>query len=704
MRGSGFDTPARFTVPMLPPFDDSEKLEVQAATDLVRLVGEHIALKPAGREYVGLCPFHDDSKPSMNVSPQKQIFKCFACGAGGDVFSFMMRYHKFTFPEALKALADRAGIELSRNKRGDGGKAKAERERIAEANEQALAFYQRSLKSPIGQAARDALDRRGIHPDLVQAFGLGYAPDGWEALCHEAAAKGWSLEGLEEARLIRTREKGDGRFDFLRHRLVFPIFNTLGRPIAFGGRKLREEDEPKYLNTPETPLFHKSRTLYGLHLAKKPIIDRGEAIIVEGYTDVIACHASGITHAVAALGTAATREHAAALSRFAPRVVLIFDADEAGMKAADRALEVFLHGDLDVAIAVLPDGLDPADLLAHEDGVERWDAAVDAAEDALAYQFRRMAERMDAAGGLTGRQRVAEAYIEKLAGMGLEKLGQIRRALVVQRLADILGMSEAAIGDLLKQQSELQKDRAARRTAAAQPAVSQDDDPYADWTPPHADAEARSGAEASRIPDPRTESPTDPATLSGRARGVAVAERLVIACLLRRNDLFHQTLSSGMDLDEAIPDGRITRHDHRRLYGRLYARLASGTSATLDAVLADLAESGDLPLCDLATAVADELDRALDGRHDPDDDPVPDILTDAADALLAYDREREHRDHRRQQLRRLSESPTADPTADCTADATPPQQTDAAYARLLEQVREQVTTTPRPGRLARIAS
>ncbi len=679
------------------PLDDSEKLEVQAATDLVRLVGEHVALKPAGREYVGLCPFHDDSKPSMNVSPQKQIFKCFACGAGGDVFSFMMRYHKLSFPEALKALADRAGIELSRNKRGDGGQAKALRERIADANEHALTFYQRSLQSPAGLDARRALDRRGIHPDLIKAFGLGYAPDGWQALADEAAREGWDSQGLEDARLIKARDKGEGHFDFLRHRLVFPIFDTLGRPIAFGGRKLREEDDPKYLNTPETPLFHKSRTLYGLHLAKKPIIDAGEAIIVEGYTDVIACHAAGIPHVVAALGTAATKEHAAALARFAPKVTLIFDADVAGMKAADRALEVFLHGDLDVAIAVLPDGLDPADLLAREDGLERWRAAVAAAEDALAYQFRRMHERMEDAGGLTGRQRVAEAYIEKLADMGLERLGQIRRALVVQRLAGVLGMSEAVVSDLLRRQSELHQGRAARRAEAA--TASPPDSPP-DWEhdPSQEAAERHLAFAASDAAAPPELRITDPATLSGRERGVAVAERLVIACLIRRNELFHQTLSSGMDLDEAIPDGLMTHLDHRLLYGLVYARLAAGEPAGLNTLLPAIDASDTPLLADLVTTLDCELDHALEGQHDAEDDPARDVLLASADAVLAYDRDREHRAQRPEAFRRYTRA---------RDDAAPQGQSDdslAIAARLLEQARERVATTPRPGRLARVVA
>ncbi len=414
--------------------DNGDKEKVQEATDLVRLVGESVSLRPKGREFAGLCPFHDDKTPSMQVSPQKQIYKCFSCGAGGDAFSFVMNYHKMTFVESLKYLAERAGIELTpwkpdgRGGAGEGeNKGPGERKRIAAANEQAVGFYKALLRHPQhGQDARDYLKRRGVSAEMIDKFGLGYAPDRWDGLVTMIRDKAWDKFGFEKASLIRAKKSGDGDFDFLRHRLIFPIFDAIGRPIAFGGRKLREEDEPKYLNSPETPLFNKSATLYGLHAAKKPIIDAKTAVIVEGYTDVIACHQAGATNVVAALGTALTPEHVRELRRYCEQVVLVMDGDAAGQKAADRAIQVFLTGDLDVSIAVLPGGSDPDDLM-KSGGLDAWREVIARAQDALAFAFDRVQAKLDAAETVTGRQHAVEAFMDQLIQLGLTETGGVRR-------------------------------------------------------------------------------------------------------------------------------------------------------------------------------------------------------------------------------------------------------------------------------------
>jgi DNA primase len=344
---------------------DDAKRRLLQSTDLVRLIGEQITLRPKGREFVALCPFHEDANPSMYVSPAKQIYKCFACGAGGDAFSFVMDYHKMTFPEAMKYLADREGIELPRAS-GAGGTGEASggddlRQRMRQANDHAARFYRRQIDADAGVPAREHLRRRGITDEMVEAFGIGYAPDQWDALARAVARHKLDRQAFVATGLIAERHDGS-TYDRLRHRLVFPIFDAIGRAIAFGGRRLADSslDDPtseaKYLNSPETPLFNKSATLFGLHQAKKPIIDSRTAIIVEGYTDVIAAHQAGIRNVVATLGTALTRQHASELKRYCDQVIVVFDADEAGQKAADRALEVFFTEPVDVKIATLPEG------------------------------------------------------------------------------------------------------------------------------------------------------------------------------------------------------------------------------------------------------------------------------------------------------------------------------------------------------------
>ena len=347
---------------------EDQKLQVQQATDIVRLIGNHVALKPRGKEFVGLCPFHDDTSPSLYVSPSKQIFKCFSCGAGGDVFGFVMRLHKLSFPESLEHLADAAGIRLRSTGRaggagGPGDAATSQRKQIGQANSAALAFFRQVWADPKrGLAGREAAGQRNIDDHSVEAFQIGCAPDEWDGLTRHVASHGaWAMGALEQAGLITARKQGQGHYDRFRHRLIFPIFDEFGRPIAFGGRILRDDDTPKYLNSPESVLFNKSATLYGLHLAKKAVINSKQAVIVEGYTDVVACYQAGFKNVVATLGTALTGRHVQLLSRLCERVVLVFDGDEAGLAAADRAVEVFLNGPIDVAVATLPDGQDPAD-------------------------------------------------------------------------------------------------------------------------------------------------------------------------------------------------------------------------------------------------------------------------------------------------------------------------------------------------------
>ena len=394
--------------------DHSDIFEkVRAATDIVEIIGEHVALKRAGKEFKGLCCFHDDHKPSMAVVPQKQIFHCFVCGTGGDVFKFVKEYHKLTNGEALRMLAQRAGIklpDLPRTGRG-GGQATTEgpsiREQIAATNDWACTFFQKHLRSPEGKLGLDYLHSRGLTDETIDKFRLGYAPDSWTALTNAAMRLGTKADTLEQAGLIKKRQDGSP-YDIFRGRVIFPIIDATGgggsngRVIAFGGRVLVEKRdeagivvEAKYLNTPETHLFNKSASVYGLNFARPQIVRTRSAIVVEGYMDVIACHQAGVTNVIATLGTALTQEHARILKNYAQTIVLLFDSDDAGRRAADRALEVFVRGTLDIKLASVPDGKDPCDFC-MKNGGDAFQKISDAATDAMTYQWNRLAKQFHA--------------------------------------------------------------------------------------------------------------------------------------------------------------------------------------------------------------------------------------------------------------------------------------------------------------------
>lgn len=434
------------------PNEDRGDLErVRDASDIVRIVGEHVALKPRGREYLGLCPFHDDHRPSMHVVPAKQIFHCFVCGAGGDVFTFVQRHHRMEFREALEYLAERAGIELKRSARPPeaegGGPAASTRADLVRANASAADFFRAVLRhAEHGRPGREVVERRGISPEMVEAFGLGLAPDRWDGLLMTAQRMGMSAGVFHEAGLLKRRDDG-GYYDAFRHRLMFPIHDQIGRVIAFGGRKLRDEDEPKYLNSPETRVFEKSGTLYGLHQAARAIQAERVAVVTEGYTDTIACHQAGITNVVATLGTALTPRHAAALRRLCDTVVLLFDGDDAGRRAADRAVDVFLAEEIGVRIATLSsvtDAKDPDELLRREGGAELLRRAVASSVDLLRYRYERIRASL---GGATPERmlRVIEEEIDRLVSRGLNDLRPLRRQFIVRQLAAIAGVPERII-------------------------------------------------------------------------------------------------------------------------------------------------------------------------------------------------------------------------------------------------------------------
>ena len=416
----------------------------------MRLIGEHVSLRPKGREHVGLCPFHDDKNPSFAVVTHKgnAFYKCHSCGAGGDAFDFVMNYHRMQFGEALRFLADRANIILKPRREEPPGadSTSSKRTDLRKANAFAATFFQRTLSDQsVGAVARDVITQRGISDEMVQAFMIGAAPDQWDALSNLIQRRSLPQEIFLAAGLLKPRKEGGGAYDAFRNRLMFPICDELGNPIAFGGRKIDPQDEPKYLNSAESAVFLKSKTLYGLNRAKRAIIEAKQAIITEGYTDVIACHQAGICNVVGTLGTALTRDHARMLSRLCETVVLVFDGDEAGQKAADRGLEVFFSEPVDVKICVLPDEFDPDELLKETNGRRRFDEAVNNSIDALEYKLNRFRSQLETASGISGRQKRLDAFLMDLSSIGMNSMQGVRRSMILARVAELLGVSIADV-------------------------------------------------------------------------------------------------------------------------------------------------------------------------------------------------------------------------------------------------------------------
>lgn len=353
-------------------FDNSKIEEIKSRVDIVELAAEYLTLKKAGRNYLGLCPFHQEKTPSFTVNREKQIFYCFGCGEGGNVITFLMKIANKTFPEAIKELAEKTGVILPSSLITKEGRQKDSlREGIADLNLRAAQLYARNLYSPSGKTAQDYLSGREITQETIKQFRLGYAPDSWRFLTDHIEGSGLSLKIAEQAGLVIAGKEG-GFYDRFRGRLIFPIENVSGETIAFGGRIL-DKGEPKYLNSPESPIYIKGRNLYGLNKTRDEIRRKGFALIVEGYFDLISLWNAGIGNAVASLGTALTREHLELLRRYTVEVVALFDPDEAGRKALDRSLELFLSMNMRARALVLPGGLDPDDYVRKfgKDGMEK---------------------------------------------------------------------------------------------------------------------------------------------------------------------------------------------------------------------------------------------------------------------------------------------------------------------------------------------
>jgi DNA primase len=424
--------------------------EIRNTVDIVDIISEAVLLKKSGRNYIGICPFHSEKTPSFTVSPEKQIFHCFGCGEGGNVFTFLMKQSGLTFPEAVKALANRYGIEIPKKSLSpDQRKQIDEREQILSINQQASDFFYRTLHHGTdGKNALAYLTKRGMKKDTITDFKLGYAPQGWDRLFSYFTKKKIPLHIVEKSGLIISKKNKSGYYDRFRNRIVFPIFNLQQQVIGFGGRVM-DDALPKYLNSPETLLYHKSRSLYGLHRAKNSCRQTRSVYIVEGYFDLLTLHQHGISNSVATLGTALTEEHVRSLKGFVGetgKFILVYDSDDAGIKAAQRTIEVFEKGFVDAQILTLDADYDP-DAYIFQFGPEKFVTAAEQALHVIPFLMESAIKKYGLS--VEGKIRILTELKLPLAALK----DPVARSLYVKELAERIGIEETAVLEEIRKAS-----------------------------------------------------------------------------------------------------------------------------------------------------------------------------------------------------------------------------------------------------------
>jgi DNA primase len=414
---------------------------VKQAADIVEVISAHTDLPRQGARYTGLCPFHEERTPSFSVEPQEKLYHCFGCGVGGDVIKFIEEKDGLNFAEAVELLADRYGVELEREQEDPRAEARRQRRRrLEQLLDRAAAFYSNYFwESNEAGKARDYLAGRGLGEEVLRAFSVGYAPSAWDKLLVASQRAGFSVEELRGVGLVQRGRSG-GEYDRFRERIMFPIRDRRGRVLGFGGRAMRPDQGAKYVNTAETDFFHKSQILYGVDRAKATIAKAGRAVVVEGYTDVIALHQAGIEEAVGVMGTAITGEQVAALSGMVEEVILALDADSAGQEAMLRAQNVAAGRRMRLRVAAVPAGEDPAEMMAEAEGPERFRGLVEGAEELTAFQVRLVLERTDA-GSPVERDRALAEVASVLAGMG----ESASRDDLIRRVAERLDFDPAMV-------------------------------------------------------------------------------------------------------------------------------------------------------------------------------------------------------------------------------------------------------------------
>ncbi len=437
----------------MPRYTEETIQQIAAANDIVEVIGGYFPLRRAGGTFKALCPFHQEKSPSFTVNPARQIFKCFGCGAGGSVLRFVMDYEHVDFPTALKRLADRAGISLQEQELSHEDRNRLDlRRRLLELHREAAEFFHRLLlRSAEAQPARDYLKKRGLGAEIAKSWQIGYAPEGWDTLLRWAQDKGFRSEEIRASGLVTQKEPEDAQsacYDRFRHRVMFPICNDTGEVIAFSGRVLDPEAKAaKYVNSPETLLFTKGDVLFGLHRSKRALIDQNSAIVCEGQIDLISAFEAGIQNVIAPQGTAFTPKQARILRRYVEEVVLCFDSDAAGLKAAERSLPSLLEERLAVRVVTLPPGEDP-DSLIRSRGGEAFREVVQQARDYFEFQLQRFQQQSDAQ---SPRARAAAA--RTLASSLCLLKDPVLREAHIQSIATGLGLAASGLSDLVREAS-----------------------------------------------------------------------------------------------------------------------------------------------------------------------------------------------------------------------------------------------------------
>ncbi|MCX5677724.1 MAG: DNA primase [Candidatus Omnitrophica bacterium] len=412
--------------------------QVQARSDIVEVISRYVPLKKAGRNFKAPCPFHHEKTPSFVVSPDKQIYHCFGCGAGGNVFSFLMKQENLQFPEVIEMLAENAGIVLPREI-SKGGPSELD-SRLYKVNELASQFFQTNLVND--STAREYLTTRGVGEEIIKKFKIGCAPDAWEGLLNYLKSKGIEANLSEKAGLAVSNEKG-GHYDRFRNRVTFPIIDLKDRILGFGAR-IMDSSLPKYINSPETPIYSKGRNLYGLNFSRDAIKKKGHALIVEGYLDYLVPYQAGIQNIIATLGTALTVDQAKLLKRFAKTVVLVYDSDEAGESASMRGLDIFVSEDMNVYIAELPKGLDP-DSYIRKNGAEDFIKLIKSSKNIFDYKFDKLSKRFNSA-TTNGKAGIVNEMLPTISKIG----NAVAKSEMIKKLSKSLSVDEDAVKAELK--------------------------------------------------------------------------------------------------------------------------------------------------------------------------------------------------------------------------------------------------------------
>ncbi|WP_103028915.1 DNA primase [Salinibacter altiplanensis] len=524
------------------PIPDEKIEEVRTATDLVEVAEDYVQLKQSGSRYMGLCPFHNEDTPSFGVDPDQNLYYCFGCQNGGDAFKFIQEIEGVGFLESVRMLADRYGIPLPEEETDPD--AASERESILHALRFAARFFYRQLtQSDRGRPALDYLRRRGFAPETIKQFGLGYAPDEWDALLTTAEEEQIALETLEKAGLIIERNDGSGYYDRYRGRIIFPIFSHIGKVLAFAGRILDpddERDQPKYINSPETEVYHKKEVLYGLNQAKQAIRTTDEVLLVEGYTDVISLSQAGVDNVVASSGTALTEQQIGVLDRYAKRAVMLYDADEAGERAALRGMERVLAAGLGAYAVELPEGDDPDEYVQEHGGDVFSEHVQEHRQDLPSFAYQR-ARRNGSLDAPEDRVDVQRGIIESVAQIPDANL----RREYVAHTSEVTGVPDSDLFRMLEEEREQLERRAQRRRTREQKRQQRQSEEA-----PSAENEAASptrGDASSPAPDTANETTSGPALLP--------EERVLFRLMLENGRRMVELVLGHMSLDEFSEGG-----------------------------------------------------------------------------------------------------------------------------------------------------